>query len=121
MKESPVRVGVVNKYLIVVNTDDSGHIPHFHIIDENTRGKEFDCCVMIEKSKYFFHGKHKDKLTSVRDRKDLDGFLRQPYHKSKFNGTNWEYIVFIWNENNSFQNVDEDLEQPNYIDIEDYK
>lgn len=121
LMESPVKVGVVKKYRVEVNTDDAGYIPHFHIVDDNTRGKEFDCCVMIEKPMYFSHGKHKDKLTNLRDRKALDSFLREEFFSPRFRGTNWDYIVFIWNQNNSIQTVNEDLEQPDYNNIEEYK
>lgn len=123
LEEMPVRVGVVTKggYLIYVNTDDEGNIPHFHCVDNNTRGKTFHTCIQIEKSQYFTHGNKQDKITSSRNRKALDTFLRQPFEKPKFNGTNWEYIVMIWNMNNSSSQVDESLIQPDYTEIEDYK
>ena len=50
-------------------------------------------------------------------RKALDKFLRSPFSKPKFNGTNWEYIVMIWNMNNSQIEVDEKLKQPDYRTI----
>ena len=122
-EEMAVRVGIIEKgnYLIYVNTDDKGNIPHFHVVDDTTRGDIFNSCIQIEKAQYFTHGSHNDKLTNSKDRKALDEFLRQPFAKPKFNGTNWEYIVMIWNMNNSSTQVNEELEQPNYTTIKDYK
>ena len=122
LEEMSVRVGVITpkNYLVYVNTDDSGNIPHFHVVDNNTTGDEFHTCIMIEESRYFTHNSKVDKLTRGKDRKNLDKFLRQKFSNSKFNGTNWEYIVMIWNMNNS-NVVIEDIKQPDYSTIEDYK
>jgi hypothetical protein len=119
LEEMPVRVGIIEKgnYYVYVNTDDGGNVPHFHIVDANTRGKQFHCCVKIEKSEYFDHGFKTDKITNSKERKALDSFLREPFQKSKFNGTNWEYIVMIWNMNNSDMDVDEELPQPDYTKL----
>ena len=116
LEEMAVRVGVVEKgnYLIYVNTDDSGNLPHFHCVDASTRGNEFHTCIRIDTAEYFIHEGKENKITNIRERKALDKFLREPFSKPKFNGTNWEYIVMIWNMNNSNADVDEDLEQPDY-------
>lgn len=119
LQEMAVRVGIIEKgdYLIYVNTDDSGNIPHFHCVDNNTGGQKFNTCIRIDKPEYFLHGYKIDTITNGRERKALDTFLRQPFSKPKFNGTNWEYIVMIWNMNNSSVEVDETMEQPDYTKL----
>ena len=49
------QIGTFNKYTIIVWTNDSGNIPHFHIVDSSTRGEEFHTCIKIEKPEYFHH------------------------------------------------------------------
>lgn len=121
LEEMAYKVGNINsKLMVYVNSDDSGSIPHFHIVDETTRGKEFNTCVRIEKAQYFTHSNKQDRLNTTQ-RKQLQKFLSQPFKRSKFNGTNWEFIVMSWNDNNSNSNVDEKLKQPNYTNIEEYK
>ena len=121
LEEMSVRVGVVQKggYLIYVNTDDSGKVPHFHCVDSNSRGNKFHTCIRIDKAEYFKHGNKNDTIKDGKERKALDEFLRSPFAKPKFNGTNWEYIVMIWNMNNSDVEVDESLEQPDYSNIKE--
>ena len=122
LEEMAVRVGIVEKgnYLIFVNTDDSGNIPHFHCVDAETRGNNFHTCIMISEARYFNHGSKQDKITDGKQRKALDRFLRQPFGNAKFTGSNWDYIVMIWNMNNSSADVDIET-QPDYSNIEDYK
>lgn len=119
LEEMAVRVGVIEQgnYLIYVNTDDKGNIPHFHCVDNNTRGSEFHTCIRIDKAEYFLHEGKMDIITKGKERKALNDFLKSPFAKSKFQGTNWEYIVMIWNMNNSEVEVDEELDQPNYTNI----
>lgn len=120
LEEMAVRVGIVKpgNYLIFVNTDDPGKIPHFHVVDATSNGKDkkkgFSTCICIDKPEYFIYGNKTDKITNGGQRKALDTFLRQPFQYKKFNGTNWEYIVMIWNMNNSEVTIDEDVVQPDY-------
>lgn len=120
LEEMAVRVGVieVGNYLIYVNTDDSGNVAHFHCVDANTRGNEFHTCICIDKPEYFLHEGKTDKITNGKERKALDRFLREPFSKPKFNGTNWDYIVMIWNMNNSQVTVDEEMSQPDYTKLQ---
>lgn len=106
----------MNEYEIYIHTDDPGNVPHFHIWDKETRGKKFHTCVRIDKAEYFHHNGKEDVL-GVRDRKDLVNFLSS-FHKNKRYGTNWEYLVSMWNDNNSSVEVDEDLPMPDYRNIE---
>ena len=119
--EMAVRVGVTDdSYLIYVNTDDGGKIPHFHYVDENSRGKNrktgFNSCVKIESAEYFCHGKYCDRL-NTKQRKELQEFLSSPFEKPRFHGTNWDYIVMLWNMNNSDVEVSEDMNMPDYRNL----
>lgn len=115
------RVGFLNgsKYEIYVNTNDMGKIPHFHLRDSATRGKEFHTCIEITKNKYFKHGNKTDMLNSSM-RKDLALFMAS---KRKLYGgieiTNWQLVVFLWNSNNSDVQIPENTPMPNYTQIED--
>lgn len=121
LEEMAVRVGITSKnYLVYVNTDDGGNIPHFHYVDEATRGKDskkgFHTCIKLEVPEYFNHEGKEDKLSS-KQKKELNEFLRKPFDRPKFQGTNWDYIVMIWNMNNSDKNIDEDQEIPDYTKL----
>ena len=116
------RVGVMeNTYDVIVYTDDMGYIPHVHIIDTSTRGKEFDCCVKLETNEYFVHGKHLDTFNS-KQCKLFDNFMKQPCRSPKYRN-NYEFAVEMWNANNSnsyVQIIEDELGniiQPDYSTI----
>ena len=120
LNEMAVRVGNPQpEYLIYVNANDEGYIPHFHYVDVTTRGKDkkgFHTCIRIDKAEYFKHGNKIDSLNSMQKRQ-LQSFLKEPFEKPNFQGTNWDYIVMIWNTNNSQMNVDEDQPMPDYMNL----
>lgn len=122
LDEMAARVGITkDNYLIYVNSDDKGFIPHFHYVDAASRGtdkkKGFHTCIKIEKSEYFLHEGKMNTLNQSQ-REELNKFLSQPFKRAKFSGgTNWDYVVSLWNDNNSSKNVDEDLEMPDYTNI----
>lgn len=120
------RVGVMtNNFDVVVYTDDMGFIPHVHIIDKGTGGKEFNSCVMLEQSRYFTHGIHTDVFNS-KQRKDFNDFMNQPCRSPKYRN-NYEFAVEMWNANNSSSYVqivedkDGNVIVPDYTDILPYK
>ena len=103
---------------VYVMTDDPGYIPHFHVRDYKTRGKEFDTCIEIQRNKYFIHGHHSGKLNAAQ-RKSLAEFMEGPCQNGKY-GSNYELTVDMWNLNNSNANVEFDGETiPDYRTIED--
>lgn len=121
LEEMAYKIGKTNdNYVIYVNSDDSGYIPHFHYVDETSMGKDkkkgFHTCIKIEKPEYFLHEGKLDILNS-KQRKELVEFLAQPFNRSQFHGTNWEFIKMAWNDNNSKRDVDEDCKMPDYTDI----
>ena len=110
-------------YEVYVHTNDPGNEPHFHVRDASTQGGEFHTCVKLKEPVYFHHDGKEDVL-NAHMRKALDDFLRSPpskqYKKISF-PTNWDKVVYEWNENNSSMTVDEDLLQPDYTFIADNK
>ena len=121
LNEMAYKIGEVDRYLIYVNSDDAGNIPHFHMVDKNSRGKDkkkgFHICIEIERAKYFHHTGKED-ILNITLRKYLQTFLNQPFRIKDYNRTNWEFIRDTWNLNNSNKNVPENCKMPNYLDLE---
>lgn len=95
------RVGFMEgqRYIIFVRTNDGGFIPHIHIMDQATNGRELDCCVKLEANEYFSHGKHQDILNSKLS-KTLNDFMHQSCRSPKYSN-NYEFAIEMWNMNNS--------------------
>ena len=106
---------VTNVLEVFVNTNDGGYIPHFHIWDASTKGSEFHTCIRYDCPEYFHHNGKEDTLNS-REKKLLDAFFKAPSRNKRF-GTNWEYALSMWNDNNSSMNIPEDLVQPDYTKL----
>ena len=115
------RVGCFgNEYEVYVNTDDPGDEPHFHVRDATTQGREFHTCVKIKEAMYFRHPGKMDVMSAL-VKKALVDFLKAapPPRKRVLFTTNWEKVIYEWNENNSRMNVDEDQPMPDYIHIDE--
>lgn len=107
------QIGTFNKYTIIVWTNDSGNIPHFHIVDSSTRGEEFHTCIKIEKPEYFHHTGKEDVLNS-KERKQLLDFLN---YSNELGVSNWRYLLLSWNTNNSTKKVNMNIQMPDYTNI----
>ena len=114
------RVGIFdNNYDILVCTDDTGYIPHVHIIDRGTKGNEFDCCVQLGTNAYFSHGKHKD-VMPTKMRQDFYNFMCQPSRNVHYRN-NYEAAVNLWNDNNSSSYVQIKEDKNGNIIVPDYR
>lgn len=102
-----------NKLVAIIRMNDPGNIPHFHIVDKATLGRDFHTCIKIEAPEYFHHEGKEDVLNS-KQRKNLNDFLK---NKNELGVTNWRYLVTTWNINNSNKNVDKDIVQPDYTKL----
>ena len=107
------QIGTFNKYTIIVWTNDSGNIPHFHIVDSSTRGEEFHTCIKIEKPEYFHHTGKVDVLNS-KERKSLVDFLKNPIDEDI---SNWEFLIMTWNSNNLNKKLSKKIPMPDYTNI----
>lgn len=93
-----------------------GNIPHFHIWDDSTDGKEFHTCVCIEKAAYFHHTGKEDVFDS-KQKKKLVEFLKASPRNSRYK-THFEYICSMWNDNNpTKKQVDENSSIPDYMNL----
>ena len=101
-----------NTLCVVIRMNDTGNIPHFHIMDKSTLGKKFHTCVKIETPEYFHHTGKVDVLNS-KQRKSLVEFLKSSHR----NGTTWEMLIDLWNINNSTIKVDDNIDMPDYNNI----
>lgn len=119
--EAMARIGFTSdRYEVYVNTNDSGKIPHFHYRDANDWNK-FHTCIRIDCPEYFHHEGKSDVLNS-KQKRALQRFMKSKVslnrYKDKFSN-NWELICFMWDINNSDIQIDESIQQPNYVELPD--
>ena len=101
-----------NTLCVIIRMNDAGNIPHFHVMDRSTLGRQFHTCIKIETPEYFHHTGKEDILNS-KQRKSLVEFLQSSNRK----GTKWEMLVDLWNINNSTMLVDDNIEMPDYTKL----
>jgi hypothetical protein len=97
-------VGFVGDLEVCVFSREGGNIPHVHVHDAGTLGKEFDACVKLESPEYFSHGSHTDKLNTG-DKHRLDRFMNDDPNDGVFR-TNYEAAVYMWNKSNPQHKVE---------------
>jgi hypothetical protein len=105
-------------YEVVVWTNDGGNVPHFHVRDIGTHGKDFESCAEIRTNHYFLHKpNHVEMPRNVR--KMLYEFLCKPAEDGVFK-TNYAYVVYEWNRNNSNMKIpfSQDAEVPDYMHMQ---
>lgn len=111
------RIGYMNQFEVIILTDDTDFIPHVHITDINTKGRIFNCSVMLEDSDYT-----SQKVNTFDDKqcKEFDEFMKQPHRNIHFRN-NYEYAVNLWNDNNSSSYVQIVEDDNGDIIMPDYK
>ena len=108
------KVGEMDDRLVIyIRSNDSGNIPHFHIVDKTTLGDKFHTCVKIDKPEYFHHTGKEDTLNS-RQKKNLVEFFKK---SDKWGDNYWKIVLQEWNRNNSHVEVDPKLQTPNYLEL----
>lgn len=84
-----------DKLSIYVIDNDNDPIPHFHIVDTQTKGKIFETKILLRKSKYY--SLNESKLTK-REIKSLINHLSKINERSyPLNLSNWILINWYWN------------------------
>ena len=107
------------KFKVFVCSDE-GEIPHMHIWDDETDGKNTHTCVCLDKIEYFHHTGKEDVLTP-NQKKYLVDFLKEECKNKRYR-TNWEYALSMWNDNNTDKiQVDETSEVLDYTKLKDKK
>lgn len=105
------------KYKVFVNGSE-GNIPHMHIWDDKTNGSEFHTCVCLKTIEYFYHS-GKESVLSKKQKAALVDFLKSECAKNKRYKTNWEYVLSMWNDNNTDKTqVDEGADVLDYTKLE---
>ncbi len=111
-----IRVGTTEINIeIIIWSDEPDATPHFHVFNRN-KDRENECCIKIESAEYINLNSINTKL-DARQRKGLIDFLKQPFGRKAFIGINWEFLLFLWNVNNSQSEVPDDIPMPNYENI----
>ena len=105
----------IDKQLVImVYTDDTGDIPHFHIIDKETSGNTFHACVKIAQAQYFHHTGKENVLDSTQQ-ESLVKFLTS---ECDLGISYWQFLLMTWNTNNANNKVNIDYNMPDYTSIE---
>jgi len=114
------RIGYINgQFEVYVQTDDGGHIPHVHIRDKATRGQKFETCVELKRSRYSLHGKYKDVMSEYMAKQFAD-FMESKPHNPRYQN-NYELSVYMWNLNNSIEEVVPQYDSNGRIIMPDYR
>ena len=101
--------------LFLINVySGEGNIPHFHIINNQTREEG---CIKIQSAEYFSHGSKIMELNS-KEKKELQKFLetKSPYEE----GDGKTYYMLIWeewNRNNRENRIPRPTSIPNYREL----
>ena len=96
---------------LVVWTNDSGWIPHFHIFNNPNPSKAtFDACLKLETPEYFKHEQHTDVLNS----KQMKHLVELLQKEIKPGLTYWQQLIISWNMNNSKSEIPYDMQMPDY-------
>lgn len=89
-----------------------GNNPHFHVVKD----KQTICCIRLDCVEYWHENKFPKCDSKLRD--IIIEHLTSSYRVSKFNITNWEYLVQAWNNDNPDHTMPEDMQMPNYKNLE---
>lgn len=103
-------VSILNEYDIVTYDFDKLSEPHFHVIDNKTKGQEFDCRIKIKTPEYL---DSKDKLTDGQ----IDQLI-EILNSSYDNINNWKWLLLTWDLNNDIEVDDFDI--PDYTKLKVY-
>ena len=90
------QIGSYDDYVIYVRSKE-GPIPHVHIVDKQTLGYKYNCCVRLDEPMYFSHGSKQDTLNS-KAKKEFIKFITEK--NDEFELMNWEVAVRLWNISN---------------------
>lgn len=109
-----VKCGNVNGLYLIIYTNDSSNIPHFHIYNNQEPNKTtLNVCLKIETPEYFKHGHHIDIL----NRKQIKQIVTFLNSKRSNNLTYWHHLIMLWNDNNSKYSIPEDMKMPDYMSL----
>lgn len=107
----------INSIEVYVHTDDSGMIPHFHVRKYSKNGHpEWETCIKFDSAEYYLHGRYKDRLPKG-VAYEMNKMFKEVNPKRR-GLTFWQSAIDDWNNNNSSIQLDQDLEQPDYCELQ---
>ena len=92
------RVGRLGEYDVVVYSDDEVSIPHFHVIDSETKGGRFNVALRLNDLSICSHAvcnSHLDHELLVEILAFMEAQCRNVHYKN-----NYEYATSLWQDNN---------------------
>lgn len=98
------------------------YIPHVHVYSE---ASGLDACIKLAEPMYFPYGPHVDILNESQ-RKMFNEFMHRP-HRTGIFATNYEYAVFLWNNNYTeheimlVRDINGNVVIPDYSEIAKYE
>ncbi len=108
------KVGSFNNIEINIWTNDPGVIPCFRFKDLSNNNEG---CIQLPQADYFVYDKY-NAVLNPSQKIELLNFLKSDFDKSsRFVGTNWDYLILMWNMNNPTRQMDEDIKMPDYLKL----
>ena len=101
--------------ILAVGGDETGGVAHFHVFrsEKDLRAWKNGACIMFEEVKYFDHGDNSETLT----KDEMSAMVKCLKSKPDINylGDNyWQFIINLWNANNSDWVIDINTPMPDY-------
>ncbi len=106
-----VQIGKYDSYYIYIYGNE-GPKPYFHIFTGNPSYPEWQSCICIASPEYFHHS-GKEGMLNASQIKKMVSFLGMK-NEDMPDKTNWEIVVFQWNQNNPQWKININAPMPDY-------
>jgi len=108
-------VGDFGEFEVQVWCKETSDVPHVHVYSE---ASGLNACIRLDTPMYFPYDGHVDTLNASQ-RKEFNEFMHSPHRTGKF-ASNYEYAVFLWNDNNSSHEIELKRDAAEQVIIPDY-
>ena len=100
--------------LVVAVGAKEKNIAHFHVFrtEEDKEAWIGGACLFFTENRYYDHARNQETLTKD-EMRDLIRLLTSPYKRDK-RITNWQQLVYLWNDNNERYEIPDDTPMPIY-------
>ena len=110
-----LRVGKNGILIVDMGSNEDRREAHFHIFRNKNDWKAWKngACLLFKENKYFDHANNRETLTRDEMKTLVECLKSKP--KKNFPGeTYWQYLIYLWNGNNSDFELDINNPMPNY-------